>query len=46
VVGSSSKQIETRSTTEYKRSACEDVKRELKALFEVSDSVRLNTRKE
>jgi hypothetical protein len=32
--------IETRSTEEYKRSACEDVKCELKALFEVCDSVR------
>jgi hypothetical protein len=41
--GESSKRIETRSTAEYKRSACEDVKCELKALFEVCDSVRLNT---
>jgi hypothetical protein len=32
-------QIETRSTEEYKMSACEDVKCELKALFEVCDSV-------
>jgi hypothetical protein len=35
--------IEARSTEEYKRSACEDAKCELKALFEVCDSVRLNT---
>jgi hypothetical protein len=35
--------IETRSTEEYKRSACEDSLCELKALFEVCDSVRLNT---
>jgi hypothetical protein len=30
---------------EYERSACENVKCELKVLFEVRDSVRLNTRK-
>jgi hypothetical protein len=35
--------IETRSTEECKRSTCEDVKCELKALFEVRDSVRRNT---
>jgi hypothetical protein len=34
--------IETRSREEYKRSACEDVKCELKVLFEVCHSVRLN----
>jgi hypothetical protein len=32
---------ETRSTGEYRRSACENVKCELKDLFEVCDSVRL-----
>jgi hypothetical protein len=35
-----------RNPGDYKRSACEDVKCELKALFEVCDSVRLNTRRE
>jgi hypothetical protein len=35
--------IESRSIEEYKRSVCEDVKCELKALSEVCDSVRLNT---
>jgi hypothetical protein len=34
---------ENRTTGEYKRSACEDVKCELKALFEVFDSVKPNT---
>jgi hypothetical protein len=38
-----SKRIETRSTEECKMSACEDVECELKALFEVCDSVKLNT---
>jgi hypothetical protein len=33
--------IEARSREAYKRSACENVKCELKSLFEVCDSVRL-----
>jgi hypothetical protein len=41
----SSKRTETRSTGEYERSACESVKCELNFLFEVCDSVRLNTQK-
>jgi hypothetical protein len=36
----------SRKPGEYKKSACEDVKCEFKALSEVCDSVRLNTRKE
>jgi hypothetical protein len=36
----------SRKPGDYKRSACEVVKCELKALFEVCDSVRQNTRKD
>jgi hypothetical protein len=35
--------IETRRTEEYEKLPCENVKCELKALFEVCDSVRFNT---
>jgi hypothetical protein len=42
LTGQSSKRIENRSTGGYKRSACEHVKCELKALSDVCNSVRLN----
>jgi hypothetical protein len=42
-VSESFKRIETKTRGEYKKSACEDAKCELKALFEACDSIRLNT---